>query len=250
MFERMQFPIWLIFIIFPFSKWRILFHHMKYPPNQRYRYVHFSFSPIWFCVNFHCFLVFQDGGSYGVIWNTPPSPHPESSHAFLQQFNFYHFVVFKDSEPYNVLWITPPPSNQRSGYVYLFFLPIDFASIFIVFSFSRMADIRRHMKYPWLESTLSTFWPLKYTPTPLSVFLIWFDVIRMPCKADSHAPHVWLAWLARLTRLPRMPRMVGSHASHASLARTLYKLVQFHQRGTKVPSTYCFTNRQHPLVIS
>ena len=144
----------------------------------------------------------------------------------------------------------PFPSNQRSGYVYLFFLPIDFASIFIVFSFSRMADIRRHMKYPWLESTLSTFWPLKYTPTPLSVFLIWFDVIRMPRKADSHAPHVWLAWLARLTRLPRMPRMVGSHASHASLARTLYKLVQFHQRGTKVPSTYCFTNRQHPLVIS
>ena len=65
MFERMRFPIWLIFIIFPFSKWRILFHHMKYPPNQRYRYVHFSFSPIWFCVNFHCFLVFQDGGSYG-----------------------------------------------------------------------------------------------------------------------------------------------------------------------------------------
>ena len=74
MFERMRFPIWLIFIIFPFSKWRILFHHMKYPPNQRYRYVHFSFSPIWFCVNFHCFLVFQDGGSYGVIWNTPPPP--------------------------------------------------------------------------------------------------------------------------------------------------------------------------------
>ena len=196
-----------------FPRWRILWRYMKYPP-------------------------------------LPPPPHPGSSRAFLQQFNFYHFVVFKDGEPYNVLWITPPPSNQRSGYVYLFFLPIDFASIFIVFSFSRMADIRRHMKYPWLESTLSTFWPLKYTPTPLSVFLIWFDVIRMPCKADSHAPHVWLAWLARLTRLPRMPRMVGLHASHASLARTLYKLVQFHQRGTKVPSTYCFTNRQHPLVIS
>ena len=162
MFERMRFPIWLIFIIFPFSKWRILCHHMKYPspPNQRYRYVHFSFSPIWFCVNFHCFLFFQDGGSYGLfgLWNTPLPPYP--------------------------------------------------------------------------------------------VFLIWFDVIRMPRKADSHASHVWLAWLARLTRLPRMPRMVGSHASHASLARTLYKLVQFHQRGTKVPPTYCFTNRQHPLVIS
>ena len=223
-------------------------YEIPLPPNQRYRYVHFSFSPIWFCVNFHCFLFFQDGGSYGVIWNTPPPPIQRVHMLFCS--NFLSFCRFQRWRTLQRLMNYPSPSNQRSRYVYLFFLPIDFASIFIVFSFSRMADIRRHMKYPWLESTLSTFWPLKYTPTPLSVFFIWFDVIRMPRKADSHAPHVWLAWLARLTRLPRMPRMVGSHASHASLARTLYKLVQFHQRGTKVPSTYCFTNRQHPLVIS
>ena len=116
MFERMWFPIWLIFIIFPFSKWRILCHHMKYPsPNQRYRYVHFSFSPIWFCVNFHCFLVFQDGGSYGVIWNTPPPQIQRVHMLFCNNFNFYHFVVFKDGELYNVIWITPPPLIRDLG---------------------------------------------------------------------------------------------------------------------------------------
>ena len=96
----------------------------------------------------------------------------------------------------------PFPSNQRSGYVYLFFLPIDFASIFIVFSFSKMAGIRRHMKYPWLESTLSTFWPLKYTPTPLSVFFYL----------------IWLACPACLTRLARTSNSLALHASHGWLA--------------------------------
>ena len=150
MFERMRFPIWLIFIIFPFSKWRILCHHMKYPspPNQRYRYVHFSFSPIWFCVNFHCFLVFQDGGSYGVIWNTPPSPHPESSHAFLQQFNFYHFVVFKDGEPYNVLWITPPPLIRDLGMSTCSFCRLILHQFSSFSCFPRWRILWRYLKYP------------------------------------------------------------------------------------------------------
>ena len=112
----------------------------------------------------------------------------------------------------------PSTSNQRSGYVYLIFLPIDFASIFIVFSFSKMADLRRHMKYPWLESTLSTFWSLKYTPTPLSVFFILFDVIRKDFMHDSHASQGWLACLARLTRMPCTSDLPGSHALHVWLA--------------------------------
>ena len=195
-------------------------------------------------------------------------PHPESSHAFLQQFNFLSFCRFQRWRTLQRHMNYPSTSNQRSGYVYLFFLPIDFASIFIVFSFSKMADLRRHMKYPWLESTLSTLWPLKYTPTPLSAFLIWFDVIRKDLMHDSHASQGWLAclacltrlarmprtsdsltshashgWLACLTWLARMPRMVGSHASHAShIIQTPFIVV----------STGCILARvcQHLILLS
>ena len=170
-----------------FPRWRILWRYMKYPP---------------------------------------PSPHPVNLTCFFAAIWFLSFCRFQRWRTLQRHMNYPFPSNQRSGYVYLFFLPIDFASIFIVFSFSKMADIRRHMKYPWLESTLSTFWPLKYTPTPLSVFFIWFDVIRMPRKADSHAPHVWLAWLARLTRLPRMPRWLVPYTNSCNFTNEGQKSLQ------------------------
>ena len=168
-------------------------------------------------------------------------PHPESSHAFLQQFNFLSFCRFQRWRTLQRHMNYPYTSNQRSGYVYLFFLPIDFASIFIVFSFSKMADLRRHMKYPWLESTLSTFWSLKYTPTPLSVFFILFDVIRKDLMHDSHASQGWLACLARLTCLARMPRTSDSLASHGWLACLAFLACLAHYTNC----THCSFNRMH-----
>ena len=120
-------------------------YEIPLPPNQRYRYVHFSFSPIWFCVNFHCFLFFQDGGSYGVIWNTPP---PIQRVHMLFCSNFLSFCRFQRWRTLQRLMNYPSPSNQRSRYVYLFFLPIDFASIFIVFLFSKMADLMALYEIP------------------------------------------------------------------------------------------------------
>ena len=104
-----------------------------------------------------------------------------------------------------------------------------------------MADLRRHMKYPWLESTLSTFWSLKYTPTPLSVFFILFDVIRKDFMHDSHASQGWLACLARLTCLARMPHTSDSLASHASHGWLACLACLAHYTN----STHCSFNRMH-----
>ena len=197
-----------------------------FPSNQRSGYVYLFFLPIDFASIFIVFLISKMADLMALYEIPPPSPHPVNLTCFFAAIWFLSFCRFQRWRTLQRHMNYPFPSNQRSGYVYLFFLPIDFASIFIVFSFSKMADIRRHMKYPWLESTLSTFWPLKYTPTPLSVFFIWFDVIRMPRKADSHAPHVWLAWLARLTRLPRMPRWLVPYTNSCNFTNEGQKSLQ------------------------
>ena len=103
---------------------------------------------------FSLFSRFQNGGSYVIIWNTPPPirdigmytspfhrfdfasifivfsfskmadlmalyeipPQIQRVHMlFCNNFNFYHFVVFKDGELYNVIWITPPPLIRDLG---------------------------------------------------------------------------------------------------------------------------------------
>ena len=121
-------------------------YEIPLPPNQRYRYVHFSFSPIWFCVNFHCFLFFQDGGSYGVIWNTPPPPSREFT--CFSAAIFYHFVVFKDGEPYNVLWITPPPLIRDLGMSTCSFCRLILHQFSSFSCFPRWRILWRYMKYP------------------------------------------------------------------------------------------------------
>ena len=44
--------------------------------------------------------------------------------------------------------------------------------------------------------------------------------------------------------------LIGEYRVSISIRTRKLCTVQFHQRGTKVPSTYCFTNRRNPLVIS
>ena len=82
MFERMWFPIWLIFIIFPFSKWRILCHHMKYP-SPPIRDIGMYTSPFRRFDFVSIFIVFSFSkmADLMALYEIPP-PHPESSHAF------------------------------------------------------------------------------------------------------------------------------------------------------------------------
>ena len=91
MFERMRFPICLIFIIFPSPPIRDI--GMYTSPFRR-----FDFASIFIVFSFS-----KMADLMALYEIPPPPPPPESSHAFLQQFNFYHFVVFKDGEPYNVI---------------------------------------------------------------------------------------------------------------------------------------------------
>ena len=147
MFERMRFPICLIFIIFPFSKWRILCHHMKYP-SPPIRDIGMYTSPFRRFDFASIFIVFSFSkmADLMALYEIPPPPIQRVHMLFCS--NFLSFCRFQRWRTLQRLMNYPSPSNQRSRYVYLFFLPIDFASIFIVFLFSKMADLMALYEIP------------------------------------------------------------------------------------------------------
>ena len=80
------------------------------------------------------------------LYEIPPPPIQRVHMLFCS--NFLSFCRFQRWRTLQRLMNYPSPSNQRSRYVYLFFLPIDFASISSFSCFPRWRILWRYMKYP------------------------------------------------------------------------------------------------------